>query len=299
MKKKNGFKGLRSYTFRKKAAPWCILALPMAFTIWLKYYPILSAFYISLFRYDPINPPGRFAGLSNYLGMFKMQYYWDAWKNTFIFLLLQLSMCFFIPLIQALLLNELARLQKCLTTLYILPALIPTSVNVIIWKWIWHPDYGVANQIVKFFGGQPQTWLSDPNLVKFCIIFPGVLGGGLTVLLYLSALQGVSSDIMESAALDGCTGFGKIFHILLPNISFMIFIQLIMTVITTMQLLDAPYMYASGGPSGASTTQGIFIYHAFNQDLNYGRGSAASVILLLVIGSLTMVQMHFEKSERE
>lgn len=299
MKKKNGFKGLRSYTFRKKAAPWCILALPMAFTIWLKYYPILSAFYISLFRYDPINPPGRFAGLSNYIGMFKMQYYWDAWKNTFIFLLLQLSMCFFIPLIQALLLNELVKLQKCLTTLYILPALIPTSVNVIIWKWIWHPDYGVANQIVKFFGGHPQAWLSDPNLVKFCIIFPGVLGGGLTVLLYLSALQGVSSDIMESAALDGCTGFGKIFHILLPNISFMIFIQLIMTVITTMQLLDAPYMYASGGPSGASTTQGIFIYHAFNQDLNYGRGSAASVILLLVIGSLTMLQMHFEKSERE
>lgn len=299
MKKKNGFKGLRSYTFRKKAAPWCILALPMAFTIWLKYYPILSAFYISLFRYDPINPPGRFAGLSNYISMFKMQYYWDAWKNTFIFLLLQLGMCFFIPLIQALLLNELVKLQKCLTTLYILPALIPTSVNVIIWRWIWHPDYGVANQIVKFFGGQPQAWLSDPNLVKFCIIFPGVLGGGLTVLLYLSALQGVSSDIMESAALDGCTGFSKIFHILLPNISFMIFIQLIMTVITTMQLLDAPYMYASGGPSGASTTQGIFIYHAFNQDLNYGRGSAASVILLLVIGSLTMVQMHFEKSERE
>ena len=51
----------------------------------------------------------------------------------------------------------------------------------------------------------------------------------------------------------------------------MIFIQLIMCVITTMQLLDAPYMYASGGPSGASTTQGIFIYNAFNDDLNYGR----------------------------
>ena len=148
-----------------------------------------------------------------------MQHYWDSWKNTFILLALQLCMCFLIPLIQALLLNELIRLQKCLTTLYILPALIPTSVNVIIWKWIWHPDYGVANQIVKFFGGEPQTWLSDPNLVKFCIIFPGVLGGGLTVLLYLSAIQGVSTDIMESAALDGCTGFGRIIHIILPNIS--------------------------------------------------------------------------------
>ena len=270
----------------------------MACTVWLKYYPILNAFYISLFKYDPINPPGRFVGLRNYISMFQTQFYWDAWKNTFIFLLLQLCMCFFIPLIQALLLNELVKLQKCLTTLYILPALIPTSVNVIIWKWIWHPDYGVANQIVKFFGGEPQVWLSDPNLVKFCIIFPGVLGGGLTVLLYLSAIQGVSTDIMESAALDGCTGFKRIFHIILPNISFMIFIQLIMCVITTMQLLDVPYMYASGGPSGASTTQGIFIYNTFNQDLNYGTGSAASVILLLVIAALTMMQMHFEKAEK-
>lgn len=270
----------------------------MACTVWLKYYPILSAFYISLFQYDPINPPGKFVGLENYKGMFQMQFYWDSWKNTFIFLALQLAMCFFIPLIQALLLNELVKLQKCFTTLYILPALIPTSVNVIIWKWIWHPDYGVANQIVKFFGGQPQAWLSDPDLVKFCIIFPGVLGGGLTVLLYLSAIQGVSSDIMESAALDGCTGFKRIWYIILPNISFMVFIQLIMCLITTMQLLDAPYMYASGGPSGASTTQGIFIYNSFNQDLNYGRGSAASVVLMLVIAALTMLQMHFEKSEK-
>ena len=56
-----------SYTFRKKVTPWCILFLPMAFTVWLKYYPIFSAFYISLFKYDPINPPGRFVGLKNYL----------------------------------------------------------------------------------------------------------------------------------------------------------------------------------------------------------------------------------------
>lgn len=297
-KKKHTLLRQGSYMFRKKITPWCILFLPIVFTIWLKYYPIFSAFYISLFKYDPINPPGRFVGFANYTGMFNMQFYWDSWKNTFIFLMLQLGMCFFIPLIQALLLNELRRMQKCLTTLYILPALIPTSVNVIIWKWIWHPDYGVANQIVKFFGGQPQAWLSDPNLVKFCIIFPGVLGGGLTVLLYLSAIQGVSPDIMESASLDGCTGFKRIFHIILPNISFMIFIQLIMSVITTMQLLDAPYMYASGGPSGASTTQAIFIYNAFNDDLNYGRGSAASVVLLIVIAALTMLEMHFEKAEK-
>ena len=165
-KKEKKKHGMSSYTFRRKVAPWCILAPPIFFTLWLKYYPIVSAFFISLFKYDPINPPGKFVGFKNYQDMFQMDFYWQSWKNTLIFLLLQLAMCFFIPLIQALLLNELQRLQKGLTTLYILPALIPTSVNVIIWRWIWHPDYGVANQIVKFFGGEPQAWLSDPALVK-------------------------------------------------------------------------------------------------------------------------------------
>ena len=81
MKKNSSLKIPGGYMFRKKITPWCILALPMAFTIWLKYYPIFSAFFISLFRYDPINPPGQFAGLQNYIGMFGMQHYWDAWKN--------------------------------------------------------------------------------------------------------------------------------------------------------------------------------------------------------------------------
>ena len=104
---------------------------------------------------------------------------------------------------------------------------------------------------------------------------------------------------MESAALDGCTGWKRIWYITLPNIRYIIFIQLIIAVSTAMQLLDVPYMFAAGGPSGASTTQGIFIYNSFNKDFNYGRGSAASVILMLVVMVMTAIQMHFENAEQE
>ena len=79
-----------SYQFRKKVTPWCILFIPMACTVWLKYYPIFSAFFISLFNYDPINQPGKFVGFQNYVDIFQMQGYWDSWKNTFILLALQL-----------------------------------------------------------------------------------------------------------------------------------------------------------------------------------------------------------------
>ncbi len=289
----------RGYFWRQKLAPWLILLLPICFTLWLKYYPILKAAYISFFDYDPISQPGRFVGLENYLTMFRTEYYWESWTNSFVFLFLQMVMTFFIPIIQALFLNELRRMKSVISTMYLLPALIPTTINVIVWRWVWHPDYGVANQIVQFFGGQAQTWLSDPSLVKFCIIFPGVIGGGINVLLYLSAIQNVSPDIMESASLDGCTGWKRIWHITLPNIRYIIFIQMIISVSTAMQMLDAPYMFAAGGPSGASTTQGIYIYNSFNKDFNYGRGSAASVILMIVVMLMTMIQMHFENAEKE
>jgi len=289
----------RGYFLRQKMTPWLILLLPMAFTLWLKYIPILRAVYISFFNYDPIRQPGDFVGLGNYRTMFGTYYYWEAWGNTLVFLALQIGMTFFIPIIQALFLNEIRRGKSAFSTMYLLPTLIPTTINVIIWRWVWHPDYGVANTVMKLFGGQAQTWLSDPSLVKFCIIFPGVIGGGIAVLLYLSAIQGISQDMMESAAIDGCTGWKRIFHITLPNIRFIIFIQLIMAVSSAMQMLDAPYMFAAGGPSGASTTQGIYIYHAFNRDYNYGRGSAASVILLLAVMVMTLVQMRFENAERE
>ncbi len=289
----------QGYFLKQKIAPWLFLLLPIIFTLWLKYYPILKAAYISLFDYDPIHQPGVFVGLKNYISMFKTRFYWEAWGNTFVFLALQIGMAFFIPIIQALFLNELRKMKNTVSTMYLLPALIPTSINVIVWRWIWHPDYGVANQVVKFFGGEPQLWLSDPSLVKFCIIFPGVIGGGISVLLYLSAIQNVSPDIVESASLDGCTGWKRIWYIVLPNIRYLIFIQLIIAVSTAMQMLDAPYMFASGGPSGASTNQGIYIYNAFNKDFNYGRGSAASVILMIIVMIMTMIQMHFENAEKE
>lgn len=286
-----------SFRHRKYFSAALFLLPGMIFTAWLRYYPILRSFYISLFDYDPINAPGEFIGLDNYMNIFTTSYYWDAWKNTFIFLGLNLLLVFFIPIIQAVFLNELTKGNKMFTTLYLVTALIPISVNVILWKWIWHPDYGLANQIFTFFGGDAQVWLSDPQLTKFCIIFPGIIGGGVAVLLYLAAIKSIPAEIYECCRIDGGTGWKKVWHIILPNIRFLIVIQLVMTLINTMQILDVPLQYVSGGPSGASTSMGIYIFKTFKEDLLYGKASAASVVLFFVIGVMTILQMKLDNSE--
>lgn len=285
-------------TAKKTVSAWMFLLPGIAMTVWLRYYPIARAFYMSLYNYDAVNPPGKFVGLKNYLNLFKTSFYWEAWGNTFAFLFLTLVLVFWVPLVQAIFLNEITRGRKFFTTIYLVTTLIPLSVNVIVWKWIWNPDYGVANSIFRFFGGSAQAWLSNPELTKFCIIFPGIVGGGVNVLLYLSAIQGISADIYEAAALDGCVGFQKVVRIILPNIRFIVVIQLILSCISTMQILDAPFQFTSGGPSGASTSMGIYIYNSVYSDLSFGKSTAASVTLFIIIAVLTVVQMKLDRSER-
>lgn len=282
------------HKFGRTLSNWSLPILPIGFTIWLKYYPIFRAFYISLFRYDPIHRPGKFLGLDNYKNLMGSSYYWQSWRVTFAYLGLRILMTFFVPIIQALFLNEITRFSSTFTTMYIIPSLVPTTVNVIVWKWIWNPDYGMANYLLGKIGIEPQTWLSDPKFTLFCIVFPSIVGGGMSVLLYLSAIQGISPDIVEASAIDGCTGWKRIWYITLPNIRFLILIQLILSVIGNMQSIDTPYLYTKGGPSGASTTMGIFIYNSYNEDFNYGRGSAAAVVLFIIIAIMTSIQLSLE-----
>jgi multiple sugar transport system permease protein len=281
----------------KSIIPWLFVLPGIIFTAWLRYIPIISSIIISFFDYDVVNPLGKFIGLGNYKSVLSEASFLNAWKNTFIFMVLIIALTFFIPIIQALFLNEIIRFRKTFTTIYIIPSIIPVSINVILWKWIWNPDNGIANVITNKLGLGSFLWLSDPRLTKFAIIFPGVIGGGISVLIYLAAIQQISRDLNEAAYIDGCSGWKRLFHITLPNIKFIIMINFILAVISSMQILDAPFQYTSGGPNGVSTSIGLYIYKAANEDLMYGKSSAAAMILFIVIVILTVLQMKLDKSE--
>lgn len=248
---------------------------------------------------DVANPPGEFVGIDNFKELFKNSDYWQAWNNTFVFLMLIISLNFFVPVIQALLLGEIIRLRGLFSTFYILPAVIPATVNIVLWKWIWNPDFGLANYVLKIFGADPSMWLSDANWVKFCIIIPGIVGGGVAVLLYLAAILAVSEDIKEASRIDGCTGIKHILYITLPNIKFLILIQFLLTTMGALQLLDGPFQFTDGTPAGASRSLPLLIYHFYTKNYDYGQGSAAAMTLMLVISVITIIQLKLNKQESE
>lgn len=288
--------GLR---FKNAITPWLFVLPGLVFTFIFRYYTMFQAFWISLHDYDMVSPPGKFIGFDNYVSLFQNEDFWSAWKNTLIFTGLSLLITFLIPIIQALFLSEIHKGRGFFTTLYLIPTVIPLSVNVIIWKWIFNPDSGLANAIVTFFGGEAQAWFSDPQLTKLCIILPGILGGGFAVLMYLSAIMGVNRDIYEAADIDGCSGFRRLWYITLPNIRFLITIQMILAVITAMQILDQPMQYTTGGPNGASTSIALYTNKLMTEQMNYGKSAATGFILLIVVAIITGIQLKLDHSEKE
>ena len=290
-------KRLNNYRVRRAMIPLLFLLPGVAFTLILKYYTIIKAVQLSFYKYNIQSPPGLFIGMNNFVSLFQDSDYWQAWRNTLAYLVLSLLLTFVMPIIQALFLEQIVKLRSLVSTIYILPAVIPGTVNIVLWKWIWNPSYGAANYLLKLFGGTPQTWMSDTRWVKFCIVFPGILGGGIGVLMYLAAIYGISEDVKEAAELDGCTGFKRMIYITLPNIRFLIFINLVMSVIGSMQMLDNIFQYTNGGPAMASESVALYIYHCYMTKFNYGKGSAASLTLMLVIALLTFFQLRLNEKQ--
>jgi len=282
---------------KDKIEPWLFVLPGIIFTLVLRYIPIFQSVWFSFHDYDIVNPPGKFVGLDNFITILTRDAsFIQSWKNSLMFFLLSLLITFAIPIIQAVFLSEVFRGRSLFSAIYIIPAMIPGTIYIVLWKWIWNPSFGIANVLLESFNIPPSAWLSNPSLVKFCIVFPGIIGGGFMVLYYLAAILAIPSDIYEAAALDGCTGFKKVWHIVLPNIRFLILINLILCFIGVMQEFDKQYQYTKGGPAGSAFTIGIYIFDQYFTYMKIGKSSAAAVLLFLVILVLTVIQQKLSKS---
>lgn len=286
---------------RKLITGLLFIAPGFIFTVWLRYYPIVFGTYMSFFDWDVVSPPGNFISLDNYATIFRQGFYWKAWQNMIVYVALIFGLTFWVPIVQALVLDMIGRrwVKNTLTTLYLLPAVIPVTATAMIWRWIYHPTYGLANQITTALGLGTFTWLQDPQIVKTAIILPGLIGGGLVMLLYLAALYSIPEDIYDAAMLDGCTSLQLIRYIKLPFMRQVIFVQALFTIIGAFQMLDMPFVMTGGGPARSSETIGIYIYNTFQQELSLGRASAASSTLFIALTVVMSILLIVNRRERE
>ena len=119
------------------------------------------------------------------------------------------------------------------------------------------------------------------------------------VLYYLAAIMSIPGEIYEAGLLEGCTGIKKVWYIILPNIRFLISINVILTIIGVMQEFDKPYQYTQGGPAAAAYTVGIYIYDQYFSYMQIGKSASASVLLFIVVLIMTIIQQRMNAKKEE
>ena len=283
--------------WRKQGVAYLFL-LPalLAFSL-VTWYPILSTI---LYSFQKVNVAGfqGWVGFSNYERMFGNPIFYTAWQNTLVYVLLSLILGAMVPIILAIIINEMRGLSTFFQTIVYLPTLIPIAVGLIVWRQIYAPTGGILNSLLKLVNISPQLWLQDPLLAKpALIIIMTWIGAGGATLLYLYALREISPEIFEAAELDGFSVFQRIRYIALPLLRSRIQIMLVLQIITVAQVFTEPFVLTNGGPASSTTSPVLEIYNIAFTRTDFGLASAWGVSMLVALSLFSVLYVLFTRED--
>ncbi len=250
--------------------------------------PMIASLILSFTRYDGRNP-AEFIGFSNFTGLFHDKYVWNSLKVTFKFAFLSIPIGIVCGFLLAYMLNMNVPGMKGWRTLYYLPSLISGVVVAMLWRGLFDDQYGVINFLIRQFGGSAPKWLLDPKYTLYCFLFLSVWGCGGGMIIYLSGLQGIPTELYEAAELDGCNRWQQLWHVTIPQMTPILFYQLIMGIIGTFQYFAEPMVLTKGGPAHSTEFFNLYLYNNAFKYQKMGYASALAWILFVIILLLTML----------
>ncbi len=261
-------------------SPWLIGFLVFTLT------PVALSFYYSLCDYSLLQEP-YYKGLGNYRELMGDAVFWQAMRNTGIYALMALPSAMLVSLGLALLLNADIKGQAIYRTIIFLPSLVPAVASAMLWLWLFNARLGLINILLAKIGITGPPWLASGQWAMPALALMSLWGVGQTVVIYLAGLQDVPRDLYEAAELDGASPWQRLRNVTLPIISPVIFFNLIMAIIGTMQVFSIPYIMTGGGPARSTYFFTMYLYdNAFNF-LRMGYASAMAWVQLLIILTLT------------
>jgi raffinose/stachyose/melibiose transport system permease protein len=276
---------------------YLLLAPSVLLLLIFNYYPAFLAFYDSLFKVD-YGLNGVFIGLANFINLFKDPEFLGTIPRVLQLTVFSAVTVITVPVIVAEWIFRLQskRAQYFYRILMIWPAIVPGVVTILIWQFIYDPYSGLLNALLRFLGlgSLTQDWLGDPNIALYSVMgssFPFV--GGIAVLIYLAGLQSISSEVFDSAAMDGAHGIRRFFSIDLPLIIGQIKLNLVLAIISSVQNFAGILILTNGGPANATEVPGLYMYKVAFQYNEIGYASAIGVLIFLCILVLTFLNMRY------
>ena len=248
---------------------------------------------------DPAN--ARFVGFDNYARLIQTPLFWTALKNTFYFALIGGPLTVLVSLGAALLVNaRLVRFRSFFRTIYFVPFVTTLVAVAIVWRYLYHPDYGLINYALGFIGIGPIDWLGDPTWAMPAIILLAVWKNfGYNMLIFIAGLQSIPGELYEAANLDGATGWQRFWHITLPMLGPTMLFVGVVTMIGFFQLFAEPYVMTQGGPLKSTTSLVLFMYEEGFRWWRMGFAASIAFVLFVIILAATLLQLRLQKRGAE
>ena len=248
----------------------------------------LSAYY-SLCDYPMLKPP-MYVGADNYRNLLSDSVFRKALLNTGYYAAVALPLAMATALSLAMLLNARVWGLSIYRTMIFLPSLVPAVASAMIWLWLFNTKLGLINLVLGKLGiSFTPPWLTSPVWAMPALILMSIWGVGNTVVIYLAALQDVPKELLEAAELDGAGLIGRIVHVTLPTISPVIFFNLIMAIIGTLQVFAIPAIMTQGKPERSTYFYTMYLYDEAFHYIRMGEASAMAWVQLLIVMLLTAI----------
>jgi multiple sugar transport system permease protein len=289
------------YAGKTKTAYFFLAPALLAIFIFF-FIPVIAAFIISFTDFD-IYTLGdlstlRFTGLGNYIKLIGDDLFWTALGNTFYFVLVAGPLSIIISLGAAIILNsKLVRFKAIFRLSYFIPVVTTLVAVAIVWRFIYHHNFGILNFFLGFFGINPIDWLGDPFWAMPSIILMAVWKNfGYNMIIFIAGLQNIPEELYEAASIEGAGGWQKFKSITIPMLApTTVFISVI-TMIGFFQLFAEPYIMTQGGPLNSTLSIVQYMYQEGFRWWNMGYSASIAFVLFFIIFIGTLIQFRIQKS---
>lgn len=260
--------------------------------------PMILSLIYSFCDYDVLTPM-KFIGLGNYIKMFTPEPYgvWEGFSNslriTFVYAIISVPMSLILSFLLAVFANRKLRGMAVYRVLFYIPVLIPAVVSALLWSDILDVDFGFINLLMHRFGKEGFTFLSLEDTALTTFILLSLFGIGGNIILWTAQLKNIPETMYEAASLETNNPMYKFLHITIPYSTPMIFYNLIMGIIGSLQVFGGAFLLSGVAP-GALDFYVCYIYNQAFSRQSFGMACALSWVLFIIIGIITM--LIFKKS---
>jgi len=263
--------------------------------------PVIAGFALSLTDFDLYTIGDshnlRFLALRNYRDLLGSSIFWTAFGNTLYFALVGGPLTVVVSLAAALLINaKLIRAKSLFRTVYFAPVVTTLVAVSIVFKYLYHPRFGVFNRALSAVGLESIDWLGNPKLAMFAIIMLAVWKGfGYTMIIFIAGLQNIPGELYEAARIDGAGWWKQFRHVTLPMLGPTFLFVGVVVAIGQLQIFAEPYVMTRGGPLNKTLTMVMLMYEQGFRFWRMGYAAAVAFVLFLIIGTATLVQMRLQE----